>query len=786
MRKLEFNQEWLFCKDGNTPEVVTLPHDAMLEENRDPSNPSGAACGFFAGGIYHYKKNFVVPMDWNNKTACLWFEGVYQNAVVKLNGEEIARCDYGYNGFSAPLNTWNIGEENEIEVIADNSRMPNSRWYTGSGIYRPVWLLLGEKNHIFHNGVKITTISIDPAVIRVETRYTGGEVRVAVLDGETTVATSTGSNVELEIPDAKLWSDETPNLYRCVVTLMENGEVIDSVTDNFGVRMIAWSNHGLFINGKETMLRGGCVHHDNGILGAKCYKESEWRKVRLLKEAGFNAIRSAHNPCSEEMLRACDYYGMYMIDESWDMWFGHKNRWDYATHFMKNYLSDLTAMVEKDYNHPSVIMYSIGNEVAEPATSEGFKIEKEMIAHLHELDATRPVTGGFNIMIMGMAKSGNAIYDETGEKEDSNPADQKTTNNSLMFNVITTMTGAVMDNMANFSMFDKASAAPMDALDIAGYNYAAGRYPKEGKLHPNRLIFGSETFHHAIVKNWRMVKKYPYLIGDFMWTSWDYLGEAGSGAWGYTKDATGFQKPYPWLLSDMGALDILGNPNGALFLAQAVWGQLEKPVIAVQPVNHGGKRPAKSAWRGTNAIPSWSWENCEGTKAVVEVYFDADKVQLLCNGKQVGTKKVKDYKANFKLPYEPGILEAVAFDESGNEVGRSSLTSANGEKKLTILPENPMPKAGEILYVSVQVQGENGIVECNADRTVSLEVSGGELLGFGSANPRTEESFISGEYSTYYGHAQAVIRCGNDASVCITAKDGSEVIICRIPVRRED
>ena len=783
MKKVSLNQEWLFYKEGNKPETVTLPHDAMLAEGRNPANPSGAACAFFGGGIYHYVKKLAVPETWSDKVAALWFEGIYQNAVVKLNGEEIARCDYGYNGFSAPLDGWRVGEVNEIEVIADNSKMPNSRWYTGSGIYRPVWLLLGDKTHICHNGVKITTVSIDPAVIQIETHHTGGEVSVSVFDGEELVASAKGGHAELTIPNAKLWSNETPNLYNCTVTLTENDAIVDTVTESFGIRIISWSKNGLFINGQETLLRGGCVHHDNGVLGAKCYKESEWRKVRILKEAGFNAIRSAHNPCSEEMLRACDYYGMYMMDESWDMWFGHKNRWDYATHFKKNYLSDLTAMVEKDYNHPCVIMYSIGNEVAEPATPMGLEMEKEMIEHLHKLDVTRPVTGGFNIMIMGMAKTGNAIYDDTGEKSDANPADQKTTNNSLIFNVMTTLTGALMDNMANSSKFDKASAAAMDALDIAGYNYATGRYQKDGKLHPDRLIFGSETFHHAIVKNWRMVEKYPHLIGDFMWTSWDYLGEAGSGAWGYSKDAIGFQKPYPWILADMGALDILGNPNGALFLAQAAWGMLKEPVIAVQPVNHSGKRPAKSAWRGTNAIPSWAWQGCEGTKAVVEVYFDAAKILLKCNGKTVGTRKVKDCKATFKLPYESGTLEAVAFDESGAKIGRSALSSATGEKKLTILPEHLTPKAGDILYISVQVQGENGIVECNDDRTVTMQVEGGELLGFGSANPRTEESFISGSYHTYYGHAQAVIRGGEAGTIRITATDDKGTTVYQIPLQ---
>lgn len=787
MVKQSFNQDWMFYKDGTSAVVpVTLPHDAMLYEGRSADNPSGAACAFFGGGLYHYTKRFSVPEEWGSKNAALYFEGVYQNAVVKLNGREVGSCAYGYSSFTVSLADWKVGGENEIEVIADNSKMPNTRWYSGSGIYRPVWLLLGEGQHIHHQGVRITTLSHSPAIAKVETAHTGGEVEVAVYDGEVVIASAHGDCVEIEIPDAKLWSDEQPFLYRCVVSLKADGHVIDTVTEDFGVRTISWNHKGLFINGKETLLRGGCVHHDNGILGARSYAKSEWRRVRILKEAGYNAIRSSHNPCSEEMLKACDHYGVYVMDESWDMWFGHKNRFDYAGAFMANYQNDLRSMVGKDYNHPSVILYSIGNEVAEPATEKGLSLEKKMVEQLHQLDSTRPVTGGFNIMIMGVADSGHAIYDETGEADPGEqPQNQKPTNSSLMFNMMTTLTGAAMDKMANFSRFDRLSSPALDALDIAGYNYAAGRYPKEGKLHPDRLIFGSETFAHAIARNWAMVKKYPYLIGDFMWTSWDYLGEAGSGAWGYTPDAKGFQKPYPWILADMGVFDILGNPNGELYLAQAAWGMLNVPKIAVRPVNHTGETPAKSAWRGTNAIPSWSWIGCEGKKATATVFSSAARVRLLCNGKIIGTKKVKGCKATFKLPYEPGTLEAISYSADGKEIGRTELCSAQGNRSVAIAPEEKSVRPMELAYVSIQIQGENGIVESNDDRILKISVQGGELLGFGSANPRTEESYISGTFKTYYGYAQAVIRAGSESAVTITVDDGISSYTKQIPVCQE-
>lgn len=260
------------------------------------------------------------------------------------------------------------------------------------------------------------------------------------------------------------------------------------------------------------------------------------------------------------------------------------------------------------------------------------------------------------------------------------------------------------------------------------------------------------------------------MIGDFMWTCWDYLGEAGGGAWAYTKDGIGFEKPYPWLLADMGAIDILGNENAEVYLAQAVWGLLKRPMIGVQPVNHPGVRPSKSSWRGTNAVNSWSWSGCEGNKAVVEVYFDAEKVELYLNGKKIGSKKVKDYKATFKCKYAPGKLEAVAFDAGGREIGRSELISAGAKQCIQVKPEVTTAAPGEIVYFNVAIADEDGIIERNHDQKLTVSVEGGELLGFGSANPRTEESYVSGTFTSYYGQAQAIVRAGQSGVVKVTVR----------------
>ncbi len=783
MRRLNFCKDWLFSKDGGAPRRIDLPHDAQLGERRGADEPSGAGGAYFAGGKYRYEKTFD-GADLAGKAVLLDFGGVYRQAEVTLNGQRAGGCAYGYAPFLVDLTGKVTQGENVICVTADNSQTPNSRWYSGAGIYRPVWLWIGEKDHIVPDGIKITTLSYDPPQVQVETEICGeGEVTVEILedakeeaspdfssnagggdtasaasftakDGSCAIAAGTGTRVELLLPTARLWSAEEPNLYRCRVTLSKNGKTVDTQSVSFGVRKLTWSPKGFFVNGKETLLRGGCVHHDNGILGAVTFREVEERKIKRLKSWGFNAIRSAHNPISPELLEVCDRLGMYVMDEMWDMWYRSKTACDYALDFRDNWEQDIENTVRRDRCHPSVVLYSIGNEVTEPGEEEGTALSRQLVDTFHRLDPTRPVTAGINLALVAMAKSKIGMYAEKQE-ENTDPEAFFQSINSADYNKQVVENGKSMNAAAALPEVEALAAPTLNMLDIAGYNYGDSRYPIEGREHPDRILVGSETFPMDIASNWAMVEQYPYLVGDFMWTAWDYLGESGIGAWVYDQSDFGFGKPYPWLTAGSGVLDILGDDTAEAGLAAAVFEKRKTPYIGVCPPTHPGEIPAKSTWRGTNAIPSWSWRGCEGNEAQVEVYTAAQEVELFLNGESVGRKAVESYLAAFEITYLPGNLTAVTY-ENGKETGRATLTSADGKLSLRIAPEEELIRE-KPAFLRVGIAGENGSIEANSDCNVTIEVSGADLLAFGSACPKTEASYLNGDFPSYYGRAMAVI-----------------------------
>lgn len=766
--KLQFSDGWEYSFNDNSHyKPVLIPHDAMINGERSPSSKSGGACAYFEGGKYFYKKEFCVPAEWEGKDIFLEFEGIYRKAKVYLNGKLAYEWANGYTGFHFSCNSYlKYGENNTVEIVADNSEQPNSRWYTGGGIYRPVWIHVKNKTHLELFGTHVETVGINPPTIILSAKHSGGELYFTVKDGEKVIATRSGEG-ELVLPNAKLWSAEEPNLYTLCVTLSQNSEIVEEESISFGIRKLEWSTKGFFVNGNNTLFRGGCAHHDNGILGGCAFTEAEERKVRRIKEAGFNAVRFSHNPCSDAFATACDKYGLYLIDEFSDMWYMRKKKYDYALDFETWYERDLRSIVEKDFNHPSVVMYSIGNEVSEPCEEKGVETARNMVSLLHSLDSTRAVTAGINLFIINNAKKGKGQYSEEKVEADAAPKQQaEKPTSSTLFNMIATHVGPSMNKMSNSAEVDAVASPVLDALDIAGYNYASGRYPLEAKLHPERIIFGSETFPQDIYRNWEAVKKYPYLLGDFMWTAWDYLGEVGIGGWSYEPQyGFTFEKPYPWIIADAGAIDLIGTIGAEAKYASTVWGLEQKPFICVRPVNQDSKKLVKSVWRGTNAIESWAWKDCEGRTAEIEVYSNACFIELYLNGKKLGRKKVKECKAFFKTKYKAGELRAVALDSKKNTIAQSQLNSAQGELHIDTACEQKDAKAGEVLFFDVCLCDKNGTIESNADTCLKANIKGGTLLAFGSAQQKAEEKFSTNMTHTYYGRALLAVKCDKDGEL---------------------
>ena len=614
MQKIDFNKDWI-CRCLTRDEEaypVTLPHDAMLSEPRTQESTGEGNIGWYIGGDYEYTKNFFVPEEYKDKKVLIEFEGIYHNGEVYINGKKAAYRPYGYTNFYVDTEGFfQYGKENEIKVIARNADQPNSRWYSGTGIYRPAYLYVGEEKHIPVNGVKIRTLSYDPARIEVVVKTSSpGEVSLKIefegskvlrVIGESTKignvnndkiissdnknmqpneSVQTGKNgqkselaqveaeknnqeaayqaiFQLDIPNAKLWDTEHPNLYTCKAIFGE-----DEVTETFGIRELIWNPQvGMTINGERVILRGACFHHDNGVLGACTYPEAEERKMRILKENGYNAVRSAHYPCSKALLDACDRVGMLMMDEYVDVWYIHKTKYDYAGQLADWWKQDLKDMVDKDYNHPSVIMYSTGNEVAETAQKKGIALTGDMTNYLHSLDSTRPVTCGINIFFNFLSSIGLGVYsDDKAEKTAaSKPEEKKKPVGSEFYNTLACLVGDYfMKCGATLYPCDLRTKDAYANMDIAGYNYGIFRYKHDLKKYPNRLILGSETFCKDAYSFWEIAKKNKRIIGDFVWAGWDYIGEVGDGAAEYSDYK--FEDPATRMTGGNGRIDLNGKP----------------------------------------------------------------------------------------------------------------------------------------------------------------------------------------------------------------------------------
>ena len=771
---------------------VTLPHDAMLAEPRTALSAGGTNTGWYEGYDYEYQRTLTVPENELADTHILEFEGVYHNAEVWLNGQKAAFRPYGYTNFYVDYAPYLHSGENELRVIARNADQPNSRWYSGAGIYRPVQLWTARGAHIALNGVKICTLSLDPAIVEVRVKTTApGTVRLMVDDLPAMQQESDGEAVfTLTLDNARLWTPETPNLYTCRVNFAD-----DEVTETFGVRKVEWGTDGFLLNGKRYIIQGACIHHDNGLLGAVCDPDAVARKVRLLKENGYNAIRSAHNPCSKALLTECDRQGMLVMDEYIDHWYIHKTEHDYVDYFNDWWRQDLTDMVEKDYNHPCVVLYSTGNEVSETAQKRGIALTKEMTDFLHGLDDSRPVTCGVNIFFNFLSSIGFGVYSDEKAKKEAERAEKakqrgekaakKKAVGSQFFNNLAGLLGdEFMKRGATLHGCDVKTRDAFANMDIAGYNYGIYRYKHDLKKYPQRLILGSETFCNDAYKFRELAKQEPRLVGDFVWAGMDYLGEVMVGSWEYADYAETFDGGLGWVSAGSGRIDLTGKPLGEALYTRVALEADNGPYIAVCPVNHTGDRHSPSAWKMTNAMPSWSWTGCEGRKANVEVYARAARVELVLNGRTVGSKTLKnDCLARFSIPYESGTLEAVSYDAADHEMGRCKLQSAGGTTRLTLDAEEPAAKPGHLCYVRLRYTDENGITKPLMRGNIQVQVRGGTLVGLGSACPFNKHSYLDSETDTYYGEALAIVRMGDGDAMTIAASDGEYSAELTVPAQ---
>src|SRR6266404_190324 len=696
MHRLEFDRGWRFHL-GDIPDgiwrdelddsawrAVDLPHDWSIELERGPASPSGGAGGYFPTGVGWYQKRFPVTEELRGTTVLVEFEGVYMNAEVWLDEHCLARHPYGYTSFAHDLTPYlAAGSEHALRVLVDNSSQPNSRWYSGSGIYRHVWLWVGDQIHVGPHDLSVATpeVSTDAATVRVSTfvsNQTDAEQRVTVrtrvvaprgrtadsVDRSEAIPAGGRLNVtqELLVRRPKLWSPEEPQLYRLETEIRLGRKVVDTASTPFGIRSLELSaDAGLRLNGEPLELRGGCVHHDNGPLGAAAYDRAEERKVELLKANGFNAVRCAHNPPAPAFLDACDRLGMLVIDEAFDCWRNGKNLGDYHVTFDDWWRRDLDAMLARDRNHPSVIMWSIGNEVVERGRLEGARLARILADHVRSVDPTRPVTAGVN----------------GGD------------------------TGWPWEQLDPF----------FGALDVCGYNYAEDRYRADHERVPDRVAYGSESMALDASRHWTSVQELDHVIGDFVWTALDYLGESGIGRVHFDGDGAAHQGDYPWHQANCGDLDLCGFKRPQSFHRDAVWKRGRPLFIAVHTPIDTGLTPVVTPWGWPDVWASWNWPGNEGRRFRVDVYTSGDVVELFLDGESLGTSRAEGCTATFEVPYRPGTLRATGVDGAVCE-----LRTVGEPARLRLTPdrERIARGPGDLSFVTVEVVDGDGLVHPSA------------------------------------------------------------------------
>ncbi len=788
--------------EGAAAVPVRLPHDAMRDLDRSPDVPSKGASAYYPPAAFTYLRTLDVPAEWRGRRVRLEIEGAFRRAQVFVDDELAGNRADGYARFFVDLTPylrWGGTSELRIEVRAGE----DSRWYSGCGLHRPVRLHVDRPVHIVPDGVRVVTerIEEDQAVVAVTTTVANDGPATATVRVATDLAAPDGTIVEhadtpltlapgetapvrqrLYVADPALWSPDSPALYATTVrlTATETDHSADEVETQphevmVGIRTVTVDpRKGLRINGEPILLRGACVHHDNGALGAAAIGRAEERRVELLRDAGFNAIRAAHNPLSTAMLDACDRLGVLVMDEAFDQWTRAKTPYDPAFEFPQWWRDDLAAMVTKDANHPSVIMYSIGNEIAEVGSAHGARWARLLAEEVRRLDPTRPVTNGVNVALAVLDELA-AVIAESGKGLNEMLSDM----------------GAAMNALACSDVATRRIEESSAALDVLGLNYAEGRYGPDAEAFPHRVLVGSETFPSQIGVLWPMVETHANVIGDFTWTGWDYLGEVGIGATAYADDpdaVAALEREFPWRFAWCGDLDVTGHRRPVSYYREIVFGRRADPHIAVvRPERHGQRVTMQSPWAWGDTVSSWTWPGHEGEPITVEVAAAADEVELLLDGQPVaraavpqagepvdaGAPNPTPLLARIETVYRPGTLTAVAWRGIGDarhEVGRWSLATAIDPGLVVTTDRTELTDAADQLaHVAIELRDAAGTLATGHDTEVTVTVEGpAELVGLTSARPASTERFDGDTVATYDGRVLAVIRPTGPGAVRVT------------------
>lgn len=739
-----------------------LPHDVQILKERDPAAPSEDNEGWTQGAAVFYKKEFVLEPETTGDRFWLEFEGIAGICEIWVNGVFLAKHRNPYTGVLREVTALVHPGENTIQVHLDSRMKPSSRWYVGTGLYRSVWLHRAGPVSVLPGALRVITTALEGNRAQIEVRaQLSGAAEKAVfavrdragrqLAQAESIPEKDRVQTTLTLEEICPWSPETPALYTVECTVIAR-ETTDTAAVRTGFRTISVDpKRGFCLNGVPRKLHGGCVHHDLGILGAAAHPAAEHRRVRILKENGFDALRCAHNPFGPAFLEACDELGMLVVEEAFDEWV--LGRTDFGLHitFEESWEQDLEDMILRDCNHPSIVMWSTGNEVEErDGSADGFAWSRRLAEKVRALDSSRPVSAAAcSLFVEYTQRPGPGAKGASGNQALNMAYD------------------AFAEGRDLWGPGTEGYFAP---LDVAGYNYKHARYEYDGQKYPHRVIYGSESYPRAALQSWQAVERNPHVIGDFVWTAWDYIGETGVGRWEITDGERPGPVGYPWLLAHCGDFDLLGNKRPQSWYRDLVWKRASAPKIFCLPPQLTGRHLARLAWGWLPVQRSYTFPEAEGKPLEVHVYADADEVILLQNGKQAGTApctEEQEYTAVFTIPYAPGRLEVVAL-RTGQEMGRDVLETAGPVSKLVLTVQQEGKGADQLAFVEIEAVDEEGRPVPYADISVTLETEGGRLLALGSADPKPDRTRLFDGHTCplFEGRALAILKPETGSTCC--------------------